>query len=322
MNVSVVAWVPGHPHERVLLSGEVPGLKGNDYRALIPRPHRDPVYIENRPPELSSADVTRLVAVAADTQGSVGWLLAANPLDGRPFTTAEVETLQPVASLIATQQTNARLYADLKELLFGVIRALTAAIDAKDPYTSGHSERVARIAVRLAEGLGMSPNQRSDLYLMGLLHDVGKIGIDDAVLKKTGPLTPEEFKLIQAHVEIGVHILSDLKKLNHLLPGVKHHHESLDGTGYPSRLSGDAIPLEARILAVADAFDAMSSTRPYRRRLTPMQIDEVLRKGSGVQWDAKIIDALFACRLEIEQIRQKGLGDSLQIVVNETLGRS
>jgi HD-GYP domain-containing protein (c-di-GMP phosphodiesterase class II) len=180
---------------------------------------------------------------------------------------------------------------------------------------------VARIAVRLAEELGMTANQRSDLYLMGLLHDVGKIGIDDSVLKKTGPLTPDEYRMIQSHVEIGVHILSDLKKLHHLLPGVKHHHESLDGKGYPSGLAGDAIPLEARILAVADSFDAMSSTRPYRKRLTPLQIDEILRKGSGVQWDPRVIDALFACRLDVEHIRQKGLGESLQLVVNNTLGR-
>ena len=100
----------------------------------------------------------------------------------------------------------------------------------------------------------MPANQRSDLYLMGLLHDVGKIGVDDAVLKKTGPLTPEEYRQIQSHVEIGVHILTDLKKLHHLLPGVPHHHESLDGTGYPGGLAGEAIPLEARILAVADSL--------------------------------------------------------------------
>jgi HD-GYP domain-containing protein (c-di-GMP phosphodiesterase class II) len=156
---------------------------------------------------------------------------------------------------------------------------------------------------------------------MGLLHDVGKIGIDDQVLKKTGPLTPDEYRQIQAHVEIGVHILSDLKKLHHLLPGVLHHHESLDGTGYPAGLAGEQIPLEARILAVADSFDAMSSTRPYRRRMTPAQIDEILRKGSGKQWDPRIIDALFGCRMDIEDIRQKGLGESLQVVVNETLGR-
>jgi HD-GYP domain-containing protein (c-di-GMP phosphodiesterase class II) len=157
---------------------------------------------------------------------------------------------------------------------------------------------------------------------MGLLHDVGKIGVDDAVLKKPGSLTPEEYRQIQAHVEIGVHILTDLKKLNHLLPGVRHHHESLDGSGYPCGLAGEAIPLEARILAVADSYDAMSSTRPYRRRLTPSQIDDILRNGSGVQWDSKIIDALFSCRMDLEMIRQKGLGDSLQNAVSETLGRT
>ena len=119
-----------------------------------------------------------------------------------------------------------------------------------------------------------------------------------------------------------MHILADLKKLSHLLPGVRHHHESLDGSGYPAGLAGDSIPAEARILAVADAFDAMSSTRPYRRRLTPLQIDEIFRKGSGVQWDPKVVDALFACRADVEHIRQKGLGESLQVVVNETLGRS
>ncbi len=169
--------------------------------------------------------------------------MAINPLDDRPITEADLERLQYVASLIATQLANARIYADLKGLLFGVIRGLTAAIDAKDPYTSGHSERVARIAARLGEELGMSPAQRSDLYLTGLLHDVGKIGIDDDVLKKNGPLTPEEYRQIQSHVEIGVTILKDLKKLNHILPGVKHHHESLDGTGYPDHLCRQRYPV-------------------------------------------------------------------------------
>jgi HD-GYP domain-containing protein (c-di-GMP phosphodiesterase class II) len=320
LEVEAVAWIPSHPHEPVIVSGEVAGLKGNDYRTLIPHATSGPIHIDNDPIGPPGSAIRRIAAVAADSQGTTGWLVALNPIDCRAFT-AEAETLQPVASLIATQQTNARLYADLKELLFGVIRALTSAIDAKDPYTSGHSERVARIAVRLAEELGMSANQRSDLYLMGLLHDVGKIGIDDSVLKKTGPLTPDEYRLIQSHVEIGVHILSDLRKLHHLLPGIKHHHESLDGKGYPSGLAGEAIPLEARILAVADSFDAMSSTRPYRKRLTPMQIDEILHKGSGIQWDPRVIDALFACRADVEHIRQKGLGESLQLVVNDTLGR-
>jgi HD-GYP domain-containing protein (c-di-GMP phosphodiesterase class II) len=322
LGAAAVAWVPGAHGEQVMISGEIAGLKPNDYRSIIPPSRHDAVSITNDwdgPPEIG---LKRLAVVAAETQGSTSWLLAANPAEGRSFEAAELEILQPVASLIATQQTNARLYADLKELLFGVIRALTAAIDAKDPYTSGHSERVARIADRLAKEMGMPANQRSDLYLMGLLHDVGKIGVDDFVLKKTGPLTPDEYRLIQSHVEIGVHILSDLKKLHHLLPGVLHHHESLDGSGYPAGLAGDAIPFEARILAVADAFDAMSSTRPYRKRMTPGQIDEIFTKGAGVQWDPKIVEALFACRVDVDRIRQKGLGESLQLIVSDTLGRS
>jgi HD-GYP domain-containing protein (c-di-GMP phosphodiesterase class II) len=322
LGVEAVAWIPSHLHEPATVSGEIEGLRSNAYRALVPAPSQGAVQIVNQVTGAPGTALSRYVAVAADSQGTTGWLLAINPLDDRPFTTRVVEVLQPVASLVATQQTNARLYSDLKELLFGVIRALTAAIDAKDPYTSGHSERVARIAVRLSEELGIQANQRSDLYLMGLLHDVGKIGVDDAVLKKSGPLSPEEYRAIQSHVEIGVHILADLKKLSHLLPGVRHHHECIDGSGYPCGLAGDEIPLEARILAVADSFDAMSSTRPYRRRLTPLQIDKIFQDGAGVQWDRKIVDALFACRLDIEHIRQKGLGESLQVVVNETLGRS
>jgi HD-GYP domain-containing protein (c-di-GMP phosphodiesterase class II) len=322
LGVQAVAWVPGLHTEPVIASGAVGQLEGGGFRALMPGPHSELVMISNEPGAPPDPEIRRVLAVAADSQAASGWLMALNPLDGGPFTQADGEICHPIASLIATQQSNARVYADLKELLFGVIRALTAAIDAKDPYTSGHSERVARIAVRIAEELGMPASQRSDLYLIGLLHDVGKIGVDDSVLKKPGPLTPEEYRQIQRHPDTGVQILADLKKLNHLLPGVRHHHESLDGTGYPSGLAGDAIPWEARILAVADSYDAMSSTRPYRRRLTPGQIDEILQKGSGVQWDPAVIDALFACRMDLELIRQKGLGESLQVAVSGALGRT
>ena len=324
LGVEVVAWVPGQPRDPVVVAGGLSGLSPEGYRALLPEADGEVARVDNAPEPPPGVALSRLLVVAAAAEGDQapsGWLVAANPADDRRFAPLDVELLQPVAALLGTQRNNARLYVDLKDLLFGVVRALTAAIDAKDPYTSGHSERVARIAVRLGEALGMGGNQRGDLYLMGLLHDVGKIGIDDVVLKKPGKLTPDEYRQIQSHVKIGVHILTDLKKLSHLLPGVAHHHESLDGTGYPAGLAGDAIPLPARILAVADAFDAMSSTRPYRKRLTPSQIDEAFRKGAGVQWDPNVVDALFACRADLERIRQKGLGESLQQVVSETLGR-
>jgi hypothetical protein len=318
LRVESVAWVPASDREPVVVAGRSDGLDDEDYRALRVTSEGESARICDRP----AATPPHLAVVASDAEAPAGWLVAANPADGRPFAGPEIELLQPVASLIATQRANARLYADLKDLLFGVIRALTAAIDAKDPYTSGHSERVARIAVRLGEALGMSAAQRGDLYLMGLLHDVGKIGIDDVVLKKAGPLTPEEFRQIQAHVQIGVRILSDLKKLRHLLPGVAHHHEGFDGKGYPAGLAGEAIPLPARVLAVADAFDAMSSNRPYRPRLTPAQIDEVFRKGAGVKWDPRVVEALFACRADLDRIRQKGLGESLQMAVTAAVGRN
>jgi HD-GYP domain-containing protein (c-di-GMP phosphodiesterase class II) len=323
LDMTAVAWIPKDPHDAVVMSGAVSGLTTASYRALPAPAGRDSTFVYTHDgttnPPIGSSAVRCYASVAG---GSVGWLVAINPLDERLISEADLERLQYVASLIATQLANARIYADLKGLLFGVIRGLTAAIDAKDPYTSGHSERVARIAARLGEELGMSPAQRSDLYLTGLLHDVGKIGIDDQVLKKNGPLTPEEHRQIQLHVEIGVKILKDLKKLNHILPGVKHHHESLDGTGYPDHLSGNDIPLEARILAVADAFDAMSSNRPYRRRLSLAQIDKIFQDGRNTQWDPDVIDALFACRSDIEAIRQKGLGESLVGAVNVTLGRN
>jgi hypothetical protein len=322
LNLSAVAWVPKDAHEPVVVSGEIEGLSAQGYRGFpSPAGHDSAILCPDEKTAQSRGAPTCVQRYASVAAGSLGWLLAVNPLDDRSLNTADIERLQHVGSLIVAQFSNARIYADLKELLFGIIRALTAAIDAKDPYTSGHSERVARIAVRLAEELRMPPAKRSDLYLAGLLHDVGKIGIDDGVLKKTGPLTPEEYRKIQAHVEIGVTILKDLRKLHHILPGVRHHHESMDGTGYPDKLTGAEIPLEARILAVADSFDAMSSNRPYRRRLSLAQIDNILQKGRSVQWDPDVIDALFACRGDLEAIRQKGLGESLIGAVDVTLGR-
>jgi HD-GYP domain-containing protein (c-di-GMP phosphodiesterase class II) len=322
LNLTAVAWVPRDANEPVVVSGEVPGLSAQAFRGFpSPAGHDSAILCTDEKAATNRGAPASVRGYASVAAGSVGWLLAVNPLDNRPITSGDIERLQHVGSLIVAQLSNAKIYTDLKELLFGIIRALTAAIDAKDPYTSGHSERVARIAVRLAEELRMPSGKRSDLYLAGLLHDVGKIGIDDGVLKKSGPLTPEEFRKIQAHVEIGVTILKDLRKLHHILPGVRHHHESMDGTGYPDHLSGEQIPLEARILAVADSFDAMSSNRPYRRRLSLAQIDNILQQGRSVQWDPEVIDALFACRADLEAIRQKGLGESLIGAVDVTLGR-
>jgi putative nucleotidyltransferase with HDIG domain len=194
------------------------------------------------------------------------------------------------------------LYRQQSELLAGIVRALTSAIDAKDPYTCGHSDRVARIAVRLAEELGGDAKMLDSIYLAGLLHDIGKIGIDDSVLRKPGRLSDEEYAHIKRHVEIGHRILRDLHKLEDVLPVVLHHHESWDGDGYPNRLSFHEIPLAARIVAVADSYDAMSSDRPYRAGMPEEKIDAIFRAGAGKQWDPEVVAAFFRARDDIRAI--------------------
>jgi HD-GYP domain-containing protein (c-di-GMP phosphodiesterase class II) len=178
---------------------------------------------------------------------------------------------------------------------------------------------VARIAVELGRELGLPEDELSDIYLAGLLHDVGKVGIRDAVLANPGPLTPEETEHLKQHVTIGHKILAGLYPLRSLLPGVLHHHERWDGKGYPHGLAGEQIPLLARILAVADAYDAMSTHRPYRHALPRAQVEEVLRQGAAAQWDRRVIDAFWRCRERVHLIRQRGVGDSLGEAIDRAL---
>jgi HD-GYP domain-containing protein (c-di-GMP phosphodiesterase class II) len=161
------------------------------------------------------------------------------------------------------------------------------------------------VAVRLAEELGLPPDERRRIHLAGLLHDIGKIGIKDEVLRKPGKLTPEEYEHIKLHPALGYEILKGLKKIQHVLPAVLHHHESWDGQGYPHGLAGEAIPLIARIIAVADAFDAMGSDRPYRKGMQDSVLDKILREGAGKQWDVRIVDAFFRARDDIRTISKR-----------------
>lgn len=227
------------------------------------------------------------------------------------FRRADAALLMPFAGLLEMHARGTNRYQDLKELLVGLTRSLTSALDAKDSYTFGHSERVARIAVELGRELGLTGDELSDIYLTGLLHDVGKIGIRDVVLSKPGPLTPEEFEHIKQHVVIGYKILAELRPIRNLLPGVLYHHERYDGKGYPDGLEGENIPLLARILAVADGYDAMSTARPYRNPLPCRRVEEILLEGAGTQWDKRIIEAFMRCRQKIHAIRQQGIGESL-----------
>ena len=200
----------------------------------------------------------------------------------------------------------------MKNLVVGLTHSLTAAIDAKDSYTAGHSERVARMSVELGKVLNLPEEQLNDIYLAGLLHDTGKIGIRDDVLSKDGPLTPEERQHINEHVVIGHRILSGIVGIEQLLDGVLYHHEQYNGTGYPTGLRSDEIPFIARLIAVADSFDAMSSDRPYRAGMKLEKVESILRDGSGKQWDPTIVNAFLSCKQKLSDIRQRGIGESLR----------
>ena len=197
---------------------------------------------------------------------------------------------------------NLTLLQEQEDLLVAFVRSLVTTIDAKDHYTRGHSERVAKVARRIAKQMGLDELEQDAIHLSGLLHDIGKIGVEDAILTKRNPLTPEEFRKVQEHPAMGWQILAGLKQLNHILPGVRSHHENFGGSGYPDRLAGEEIPLMARIMAVADAYDAMASDRPYRNGLPLTHLEEVFAKGAGCQWDPEIIRAYFSCRDEIRRL--------------------
>jgi HD-GYP domain-containing protein (c-di-GMP phosphodiesterase class II) len=258
-------------------------------------------------------------ALARVSKSRGSWLVALSFHPRRLFGPADVKVLQLMRRIVLNHRQQQQVHTRLKDSMFGLVRCLTAAIDAKDPYTWGHSERVARMAVRLAQEIGAPSAALSDLYLAGLLHDIGKIGIRDSVLLKPGRLTPEEFAHIQEHPLIGDRLVSNVKALAHLRPGVRSHHERWDGRGYPDGLAGDAIPLQARILAVADSCDAMMATRPYRPALPPERIDAVMSEGAGSQWDPHLIDQFMACRHELYLIYQRGLGDSVVAAVERVV---
>lgn len=193
---------------------------------------------------------------------------------------------------------NASLYAEQQAMFLGTLRALTSAIDAKDPYTHGHSERVAHLSARLAEQAGLSEEECERIHIAGLVHDVGKIGVPEAVLCKPGRLTEEEFAAIKRHPEIGHRILRDIPLMSDVLPGVLHHHERWDGLGYPHGLAGEDIPVIARIIGLADTFDAMSSTRSYRPALDHAKVFEEIRRCAGTQFDAALVSAFLPIDLE------------------------
>ncbi len=245
---------------------------------------------------------TQLLAVPLMRQEQVlGCLFGIDKQNGE-FDTVDSKLLNSIANESAIYLENAMLFDDVRGLMMGLLHSLTSAVDAKDAYTCGHSERVALLSRSLAIEAGLTEQQVDRIYMAGLLHDVGKIGVPEAVLQKTGKLTPEEFEQIKKHPEIGAKILRDIKQVEDIIPGVLHHHERYDGKGYPGGLAGESIPLMGRIICLADCFDAMTSSRTYRKGL-PLEVALTeISRCSGTQFDPVLSDAFL--RLGIGDLRE------------------
>ena len=192
--------------------------------------------------------------------------------------------------------------AENRALFLGTVKALAAAIDGKDPYTRGHSERVSRFSIAIAQRLGLPDDEVEKIRISAVLHDVGKIGIDDSILKKPGALTDEEFEIMKKHPQKGYKIMSQIPAIKEFLPGMYMHHEMMNGQGYPQGLKGDEIPLMARIVSVADTFDAMTTDRPYQKALKFEDAVERIKNFVGTRYDAEVV-AAFVAACEEGQIR-------------------
>ena len=245
-----------------------------------------------------------IVAVPLSIRAAtVGFVCASRVGVEHPFTWSEAELLAAFVGQTAAALENASLARQLEQAFQASVTSLIVALEAKHKYTEGHSLRVARDAVGIAGVLGLSSVEREQINTAGLLHDLGKGGVRDDILDKPGPLTPLELASMQQHPILGARILESLEFLKGEAEIARHHHERMDGSGYPDGLSGDAIPLAARIIAVADAFDAMRSVRSYRPALPFAHALAELRRGAGVQFDREVV-AAFCTWCESSSVNQ------------------
>ncbi|QDT09838.1 HD-GYP domain-containing protein [Planctomycetes bacterium K23_9] len=248
----------------------------------------------------------RIVVVPIDRRNQLlGRMIAIRTADQPEFGTTEGDLMRSTSMMLGVHLINQRQFLELQQMFEGTIQSLVSALDAKDAYTCGHSTRVSELTVELAKRLDYGDEGISRVRMGGILHDIGKIGVDDAVLCKPGKLTEEEFDQIKQHPVLGYEILKGIRQFSHILPAVRHHHESWDGTGYPDGLAGDDIPRDAQIMAVADAFDAMTSDRPYRSGMCLEKVISIFQSGRGSQWAADVVDTLLGMPEVMERYAHK-----------------
>jgi HD-GYP domain-containing protein (c-di-GMP phosphodiesterase class II) len=301
IKADVVYWYPGSTSDPVELVSaralptdwcsafarrlleEMPGLDGRLLRSVLPP------ALRTAPCRPHSAALVRV------SRSKASWIVALSLSARRAFTIIDLRIMTLIRQILVNQRRRCDLTGRMSETMNWLVQCLTTSIDAHFPPAKGHSERVARIAVEMGKRMHLPTGVLSDLYFAGLVHDIGITSVEQGLLLKPAKLTSDEFARVKAYPLIGDNILAGIKQLAHLRPAVRHHHERYDGCGYPDGLAGDSIPLMARILAVADAFDAMLSPRPYRPPLAGDRVDAILSEGAGQQWDPRVIEHFLSC---------------------------
>ncbi|MDP6544732.1 MAG: HD domain-containing protein [Phycisphaerae bacterium] len=256
---------------------------GDDNRGVVDN------HFQHEEDQWPDGQIRRLVSVPLVADGPpCGILISIDKLD-REFDSVDLKLLSSIGNQSAVFLANSRLYGDLQDLLMGVLHALSATIDAKDPYTCGHSRRVALISRRLAEKVGFDAERVHRIYLAGLLHDIGKIGVPEAVLCKAGKLTDDEYTEMKSHPLLGAKILGGIRQLDDIIPGILSHHERLDGKGYPNGLHAEELSMDSLIVGLADSFDAMTSDRIYRKDLPIDVVRKEIEDNAGLQFDGSLV---------------------------------
>lgn len=260
---------------------------------LVPDTSKDPRWA-SRVDEKSKFKTLNMITVPLRGKNEViGVLQAINKLKGKEPNQSDLKLLENLSYQVSIALENARLYEEQKAMFMETAQALATAIEKRDPYTGGHTKRVLEYSVAIAKYMYLPPEKTEWLELTAIMHDIGKIGVNDAILRKPGKLTDDEFNQMRKHPSYGHDILQHVKQLEPAIPGMKSHHERFDGKGYPDGAKGTDIPLLARIISVSDAWDAMTSDRPYRDGLSEEIAINELMEFSGTQFDPEVIEAFM-----------------------------
>ena len=264
--------------------------------SIVNAPEKDPRFFRGVD-ERTDFRTRNIICVPVKVKERVIGVLEAINKKGRDqFNRGDLSLFVSLADQVAIALDNAHLYQELEEMFFQTAESLADAIEKRDPYTGGHTQRVTSYSLAIARHLQLNPSEKRCLKIAAVLHDVGKIGIEDQILRKPEPLNPEEYNTIKGHAKMGAEILGHIRLLRDIVPGVKYHHEQMNGSGYPDGLKGEEMPLLAKIVAVADTYDAMTTDRPYRKALARETAVGELKRCSGIQFDREVVEAFVkAC---------------------------